>query len=80
MGKHDMSKSDSQRIQSSQAKSGGDMSSRGFASRAQGSADRHAASSGQQGGRIGGSGGGGGGGQSKSSGGSSGGGGRANRK
>ncbi|KAH6673116.1 hypothetical protein B0J14DRAFT_63560 [Halenospora varia] len=35
-----MSKSDSQRIQSSQARGGGDMSSSGFAARAQGAADR----------------------------------------
>ncbi|PYI12558.1 hypothetical protein BO78DRAFT_412761 [Aspergillus sclerotiicarbonarius CBS 121057] len=39
---HDMTKSDSERIQSSQAKSGGDMSSGGFASRAQAAGDRWA--------------------------------------
>ncbi|KAJ5094466.1 hypothetical protein N7456_010327 [Penicillium angulare] len=39
---HQMSKSDAARIQSGQAKSGGDMSSGGFAARAQGAADRHA--------------------------------------
>ncbi|RAH86021.1 hypothetical protein BO86DRAFT_406448 [Aspergillus japonicus CBS 114.51] len=39
-----MSKSDSSRIQSSQAKGGGDMSSGGFAARAQAAGDRHASS------------------------------------
>ncbi|KAL2760352.1 hypothetical protein ACRALDRAFT_1073757 [Sodiomyces alcalophilus JCM 7366] len=43
MPKQEMSKSDSSRIQSSQAKAGGDMTSSGFAARAQGAADRHAA-------------------------------------
>ncbi|KAK5192975.1 hypothetical protein LTR99_010658 [Exophiala xenobiotica] len=37
-----MTKSDAARIQSSQAKSGGDMSSSGFPARAQGAADRNA--------------------------------------
>ncbi|CAL5872473.1 uncharacterized protein PFLUO_LOCUS6737 [Penicillium psychrofluorescens] len=54
-----MFKSDASRIQSSQAKSGGDMSSGGFASRAQAAGDRDAntssGSSGQQGGNTGGS-------------------------
>ncbi|KAI1469088.1 uncharacterized protein F4812DRAFT_319074 [Daldinia caldariorum] len=49
MGKTEMSKSDSSRIQASQARGGGDMSSKGFASRAQAAGDRHqsAASGGQ---------------------------------
>ncbi|KAK5215075.1 hypothetical protein LTR72_011846 [Exophiala xenobiotica] len=42
----DMSKGDSQRIQSSQAKGGKDMSSSGFASRAQSAGDRNSAGSG----------------------------------
>ncbi|PVH90355.1 hypothetical protein DM02DRAFT_678662 [Periconia macrospinosa] len=37
-----MTKSDASRIQSSQARSGGDMSSSGFAARAQSSRDRNA--------------------------------------
>ncbi|KAK5459557.1 hypothetical protein LTS15_003686 [Exophiala xenobiotica] len=37
-----MTKSDAARIQSSQAKSGGDMSSSGFPARAQGAGDRNA--------------------------------------
>ncbi|KAF5122007.1 uncharacterized protein E5D57_012480 [Metarhizium anisopliae] len=37
-----MSKSDSSRIQSSQAKNGGDMSASGFAARAQSAGDQHA--------------------------------------
>ncbi|KAJ9495747.1 hypothetical protein H2202_008790 [Exophiala xenobiotica] len=37
-----MTKSDAARIQCSQAKSGGDMSSSGFPARAQGAADRNA--------------------------------------
>ncbi|TVY88293.1 hypothetical protein LAWI1_G003979 [Lachnellula willkommii] len=40
-----MTKDASQRIQSSQAKNGGDMSGRGFASRAQSAGDKHANSS-----------------------------------
>ncbi|CCC13232.1 hypothetical protein SMACR_12770 [Sordaria macrospora] len=44
MPKHNMTKSDSSRIQSSQAKRGGNMSSGGFASRAQSSGDKWAAS------------------------------------
>ncbi|KAL2188976.1 hypothetical protein L209DRAFT_752135 [Thermothelomyces heterothallicus CBS 203.75] len=44
MPRHDMTKSDSSRIQSSQAKSGGDMSSGGFAARAQSAGDRWSAS------------------------------------
>ncbi|KAI0005247.1 hypothetical protein F4779DRAFT_52334 [Xylariaceae sp. FL0662B] len=46
-----MSKSDASRIQSSQAKSGGDMTSGGFAARAQSAGDRNqnaSASAGQQ--------------------------------
>ncbi|KAH6880463.1 hypothetical protein B0T10DRAFT_565682 [Thelonectria olida] len=39
MPKHDMTKADSSRIQSSQQKSGGDMSSGGFAARAQSAGD-----------------------------------------
>ncbi|KAK4234531.1 hypothetical protein C8A03DRAFT_37704 [Achaetomium macrosporum] len=46
MGKHGMTQPDASRIQSSQAKSGGDMSSGGFAARAQSAGDRHAAQSG----------------------------------
>ncbi|KAF8848937.1 hypothetical protein BDZ45DRAFT_753292 [Acephala macrosclerotiorum] len=41
-GKNDMTKSDSSRIQSSQATNGRDMSSNGFASRAQSAGDRNA--------------------------------------
>ncbi|KAI1807501.1 hypothetical protein F4811DRAFT_549878 [Daldinia bambusicola] len=50
MGKNEMTKSDASRIQSGQAKSGGDMSSKGFAARAQSAGDRqqYAASGGQQ--------------------------------
>ncbi|KAL2262312.1 hypothetical protein VTK26DRAFT_1772 [Humicola hyalothermophila] len=44
MGKNSMTKSDSSRIQSSQARSGGNMSSSGFAARAQSAGDRWAAS------------------------------------
>ncbi|KAJ6120159.1 hypothetical protein N7523_004439 [Penicillium sp. IBT 18751x] len=42
-GNHGMSKSDSGRVQSSQAKGGGNMSSGGFASRAQAAGDRNQA-------------------------------------
>ncbi|KAI1319973.1 hypothetical protein F5Y16DRAFT_390425 [Xylariaceae sp. FL0255] len=42
MGKNAMTQSDAQRIQSSQVKSGGDMSSGGFAARAQSAGDRNA--------------------------------------
>ncbi|KAL7619463.1 hypothetical protein AAE478_010002 [Parahypoxylon ruwenzoriense] len=48
MDRNSMSKSDSSRIQSSQAKAGRDMSSGGFAARAQSAADRHGAASGGQ--------------------------------
>ncbi|KAI4869837.1 hypothetical protein F4820DRAFT_405220 [Hypoxylon rubiginosum] len=49
MPKHEMSKSAAANIQSTQAKSGGDMSSRGFAARGQSAADRNQnASAGQQ--------------------------------
>ncbi|KAL1792462.1 hypothetical protein ACET3X_008969 [Alternaria dauci] len=44
-----MGKSDTSRIQSTQAKSGGDMSSGGFAARAQGAGDRNANTGHQQG-------------------------------
>ncbi|OIW24976.1 hypothetical protein CONLIGDRAFT_77103 [Coniochaeta ligniaria NRRL 30616] len=44
MPRHEMTKSDSSRVQSSQAKSGGDISSGGFAARAQAAGDRWAAS------------------------------------
>ncbi|KAI0168766.1 hypothetical protein BJ166DRAFT_263526 [Pestalotiopsis sp. NC0098] len=47
MPKHEMTKSDSERIQSTQAKSGGDMSSGGFGARAQSAGDRNAAQGGQ---------------------------------
>ncbi|CZR55494.1 uncharacterized protein PAC_05382 [Phialocephala subalpina] len=40
-GKNDMTKSDSSRIQSTQATNGRDMSSNGFASRAQSAGDRN---------------------------------------
>ncbi|OTA98177.1 hypothetical protein M426DRAFT_17678 [Hypoxylon sp. CI-4A] len=43
MGKGDMSKSDSSRIQSSQAKGSNDMSPSGFAARAQSAGDRNTA-------------------------------------
>ncbi|KAK3388488.1 hypothetical protein B0T20DRAFT_484062 [Sordaria brevicollis] len=42
MPKHSMTKSDSSRIQSSQAKRGGNMSSGGFAARAQSAGDKWA--------------------------------------
>ncbi|KAI2628295.1 hypothetical protein GGS21DRAFT_492616 [Xylaria nigripes] len=42
MPQHQMTQSDASHIQSTQAKSGGDMSSGGFASRAQGAGDRNA--------------------------------------
>ncbi|GAM88642.1 hypothetical protein ANO11243_066760 [Dothideomycetidae sp. 11243] len=45
-----MSQSDASRVQSTQAKSGGDMSSSGFAARAQGAGDRNANQSGGAGG------------------------------
>ncbi|PWY96046.1 hypothetical protein BO94DRAFT_530752 [Aspergillus sclerotioniger CBS 115572] len=41
MPTHQMSQSDASRIQSSQAQGGKDMSSGGFAARAQSAADRH---------------------------------------
>ncbi|EAA29480.1 hypothetical protein GE21DRAFT_5193 [Neurospora crassa] len=44
MPKSEMTKSDSSRIQSSQAKGGGDMSSGGFAARAQSAGDRWSSS------------------------------------
>ncbi|KAI4605945.1 hypothetical protein J4E83_010371 [Alternaria metachromatica] len=43
-----MTQGDASRIQSGQAKSGGDMSSGGFAARAQGAGDRNANAGGQQ--------------------------------
>ncbi|KAI0165380.1 hypothetical protein GGR52DRAFT_575472 [Hypoxylon sp. FL1284] len=57
MGKHSMSKADASHIQSTQATGGGDMSSAGFAARAQSAGDRNesaARSSGQQSGGTGG--------------------------
>ncbi|KAI4913068.1 uncharacterized protein J4E92_009940 [Alternaria infectoria] len=47
-GSAPMSQSDASRIQSANAKSGGDMSSGGFAARAQGAGDRNANAGGQQ--------------------------------
>uniref|UniRef100_A0A093UMD5 Uncharacterized protein n=1 Tax=Talaromyces marneffei PM1 TaxID=1077442 RepID=A0A093UMD5_TALMA len=44
MPTHEMTKSDASRIQSSQARSGGDMSSKGFAARAQSAGDHWASS------------------------------------
>ncbi|KAI1846207.1 hypothetical protein JX265_010584 [Neoarthrinium moseri] len=49
MPNHEMSKADSERIQSSQAKSGGDMSQKGFGARAQSASDRNASSAQTQG-------------------------------
>ncbi|QPG97924.1 hypothetical protein C2857_007039 [Epichloe festucae Fl1] len=46
MPEHKMSKADASRIQSGQARNGGDMSSSGFASRAQAAGDRNAQASG----------------------------------
>ncbi|PTU24401.1 hypothetical protein P175DRAFT_0553682 [Aspergillus ochraceoroseus IBT 24754] len=45
MPRHEMTKSDASRIQSSQAKGAGDMSSQGFAARAQAAGDHWASSS-----------------------------------
>ncbi|KAK4109179.1 hypothetical protein N656DRAFT_760266 [Canariomyces notabilis] len=42
--KNEMTKSDSSRIQSTQARSGGDMGASGFAARAESAGDRNAAS------------------------------------
>ncbi|KAI4910580.1 hypothetical protein J4E85_011397 [Alternaria conjuncta] len=47
-GSTPMSQSDASRIQSANAKSGSDMSSGGFAARAQGAGDRNANAGGQQ--------------------------------
>ncbi|GAB7339548.1 hypothetical protein MBLNU457_6158t1 [Dothideomycetes sp. NU457] len=44
-----MTQADASRIQSGQAKSGGDMTSSGFAARAQAAGDRNAAAQGQSG-------------------------------
>ncbi|GAB0133620.1 hypothetical protein EsDP_00002024 [Epichloe bromicola] len=46
MPAHQMSKADASRIQSGQARNGGDMSSSGFAARAQAAGDRNAQASG----------------------------------
>ncbi|KAI1770108.1 hypothetical protein F4818DRAFT_446560 [Hypoxylon cercidicola] len=49
MGKHSMSKSDASQIQSSQARNDRDMSSSGFAARAQSAGDRNEAALGAAG-------------------------------
>ncbi|KAF7540877.1 hypothetical protein G7054_g1048 [Neopestalotiopsis clavispora] len=54
MPKNEMTKADSERIQSGQALGGKDMSSGGFAARAQAAGDRNAAAGGQGTGSAGG--------------------------